>query len=69
MKFGLLIVLQTKVVSLALNPNLEDQISVIMFPGTGWPRYTPSHYIPFSSPSTIHRFIILYFSIMLQDFN
>jgi hypothetical protein len=27
-------------------PNLEDQVSVFMTPGTGWPSYTPRHWVP-----------------------
>jgi hypothetical protein len=34
------------------SPNLEGQVPVLYPPGTGWPCYTPRHWVPFSSPST-----------------
>jgi hypothetical protein len=27
-------------------PNLEDQASIFMTPGDGWPNYTPRHWVP-----------------------
>jgi hypothetical protein len=27
-------------------PNLEDKVSVFMTPETGWPSYTPKHWVP-----------------------
>jgi hypothetical protein len=27
-------------------PNLEDQVSVLMTPETGWPSYIPRHWVP-----------------------
>jgi hypothetical protein len=38
--------------------NLEGQVPAFTFvypPGTGWPSYTPRHWVPFSSPSTTRR--------------
>jgi hypothetical protein len=29
------------------SPNLEGQVSVFISPGTGWPSYTPGHWVPF----------------------
>jgi hypothetical protein len=37
-------------------PNLEDPISMYLCPlVTGWPRHTPRHRVPFSSPYTTRR--------------
>jgi hypothetical protein len=36
------------------SPNLEEPGSRIYIPqGTGWPSYTPRHWVPFSSPATV----------------
>jgi hypothetical protein len=35
------------------SPNLDCQVTVS--PGREWPGYTPSHWVPFSSPSTTRR--------------
>jgi hypothetical protein len=35
--------------------NLEGQVPDFYLPGTGWPIYTPRHWVPFSSPPTTHR--------------
>jgi hypothetical protein len=37
------------------SPNLEGQVPVFISPGTGWPSYTPRHWVPFLSPPTIRR--------------
>jgi hypothetical protein len=37
------------------SPNLEGQVSVCITPGTGWPSYTHSHWVPFLPPLTTHR--------------
>jgi hypothetical protein len=37
------------------SPNLEGQVPVFLSPGTGWPNYTPTHWVPFSSPPTTRR--------------
>jgi hypothetical protein len=37
------------------SPNLVGQVSIIISPGTGWPGYTPRHWVPFSSPPTTRR--------------
>jgi hypothetical protein len=36
-------------------PNLQGQVPVFISPGTGWPSYTPRHWVPFSSPPTTRR--------------
>jgi hypothetical protein len=36
-------------------PNLEGQVPYLYPPGTGWPGYTPRHWIPPSSPPTTRR--------------
>jgi hypothetical protein len=35
--------------------NLEGQVPVFISPGTGWPSYTPRHWVPFLSPPTTRR--------------
>jgi hypothetical protein len=46
--------LQSKVVSLASNPQLgESGLCIYVAPVTGWSSYTPSHWIPFWKPSTL----------------
>jgi hypothetical protein len=35
--------------------NLERQVPVFIFPGTGWPSNTPQHWVPFPSPLTTRR--------------
>jgi hypothetical protein len=37
------------------SPNLECQVPVFIFPGTGWPSYTSMHWVPFSSPLTTRK--------------
>jgi hypothetical protein len=37
------------------SPDLEGQVPVFVSPGTGWPVYTPRHWVPFSSPPAIRR--------------
>jgi hypothetical protein len=37
------------------SPNLEGQVLVLYSPGTGWPNYTPGHWIRFSLPITTRR--------------
>jgi hypothetical protein len=37
------------------SPNLEGQVPVFIPPGTGWPSYTPRHWVPFSSSPTTRR--------------
>jgi hypothetical protein len=37
------------------SPNLEGQVPVFISPGTGWPSYTPGHWVPFMSPLTTRR--------------
>jgi hypothetical protein len=37
------------------SPNLKGQVPVIITPRTGWPGYTPRHWVPFSSPPTNSR--------------
>jgi hypothetical protein len=34
------------------SPNLEGQVPYLYPPGTGWPSYTPRHWVPFSPPPT-----------------
>jgi hypothetical protein len=34
------------------SPNLEGQFPVFISPGTGWPGYSPRHWVPFLSPPT-----------------
>jgi hypothetical protein len=36
------------------SPNMEDQVP----PGTGWPSFTPRHWVPFSSPPTTRRAMV-----------
>jgi hypothetical protein len=36
-------------------PNQEDQVPVFISPRTGWPSYTPGHWVPFSSSLTTCR--------------
>jgi hypothetical protein len=36
-------------------PNLEGQVPIFMSLRTGWPSYTPGHWVPFSSPLTTRR--------------
>jgi hypothetical protein len=33
--------------------HLEGQVPVFISPGTGWPTYTPRHWVPFPSPPAI----------------
>jgi hypothetical protein len=37
------------------SPNLKGQVSVFVSPGTGWPIYTPGHWVPVTSPLTTLR--------------
>jgi hypothetical protein len=37
------------------SPNLEGQVPMFISPRTGWPGYTPRHWVPISSPPTTHR--------------
>jgi hypothetical protein len=37
------------------SPNFEGQVPVFLSPGTGWPGYTPRHWVPFSSSPTTRR--------------
>jgi hypothetical protein len=37
------------------SPNLEGQVPEFVSPGTGWPGYTPRHWVPFSSPPTTRK--------------
>jgi hypothetical protein len=37
------------------SPNPEGQVPVFISPRTGWPGYTPKHWVPFSSPPTARR--------------
>jgi hypothetical protein len=37
------------------SPNLEGQAPVFIPPGTGWPSYTPRHWVPYTSPLTTLR--------------
>jgi hypothetical protein len=34
------------------SPTLDGQVPVFIFPGTGWPSYTPRHWVPFPSSPT-----------------
>jgi hypothetical protein len=36
-------------------PNLEVQVTYLYPPGTGWPSYTPRHWVLFPSPPTTRR--------------
>jgi hypothetical protein len=36
-------------------PDLEGRSPCLYPPGTGWPSYTPGHWVPFSSPITTRR--------------
>jgi hypothetical protein len=36
-------------------PNWIARSPYLYPPGTGWPSYTPRHWVPFSSPPTTHR--------------
>jgi hypothetical protein len=38
-----------------VSSNLEGQVLYLYIPGTGWPSYTPRHWVPFSSPPTTRR--------------
>jgi hypothetical protein len=50
------IFIESKAVSLASNPNLEDQVSVFLCPAvTECPSYIPRHQVLFPSPSVTHR--------------
>jgi hypothetical protein len=40
---------------LILSPVWRARSTYLYPPGTGWPNYTPRHWIPFSSPSTTRR--------------
>jgi hypothetical protein len=37
------------------SPNLEVRSPYLYPPGTGWPGYSPRHWVPFSSPSATRR--------------
>jgi hypothetical protein len=37
------------------SPNLEGRSPYLYPPGTGWPRYTPVHWVPFQAPLTPRR--------------
>jgi hypothetical protein len=37
---------------------LDGQVPVYITPGTGWPSYTPRHWVPFSSPHTTRRAMV-----------
>jgi hypothetical protein len=37
------------------SPNLESRFPYLYPPGTGWPSYTPRHWVPFPSPFTTRR--------------
>jgi hypothetical protein len=54
--FATIIILQSKVVNPASNPQPGGPgLCIYVPPVTGWPRYTPRHRFPFSSPSTTRR--------------
>jgi hypothetical protein len=36
-------------------PTWRGRSPYLYSPGTGWPSYTPRHWVPFLSPSTTHR--------------
>jgi hypothetical protein len=36
-------------------PQPEGQVPYLYPPGTGWPSYTPGHWVPISSPATTLR--------------
>jgi hypothetical protein len=36
-------------------PTWRPRSAYLYPPGTGWPSYTPRHWVPFSSPPTTHR--------------
>jgi hypothetical protein len=40
------------------SPNLEDQVRVFVSPGTGWPCYTPWHWVPFCRLLTTRRAVV-----------
>jgi hypothetical protein len=44
-------------------PNLEGQVPVFISQGTGWPSYTPRHWVPFSWPPTTHREVVEVFEL------
>jgi hypothetical protein len=35
-------------------PTWRTRSLYLYLPGTGWPNYTPGHWVPFSSPPTTH---------------
>jgi hypothetical protein len=37
------------------SPNLKAWSSYLYPPGTGWPNYTPRHWVPLQSPPATHR--------------
>jgi hypothetical protein len=44
-------------------PNLEGQVPLFITTGTKWPRYTLSHWVPFSSPLTTSRATVELFEL------
>jgi hypothetical protein len=58
----LLLVLASAVSHESESRRTQDRILLSQFlltpPGTGWPRYTPGHWVPFPSPLTTHRVMV-----------